>query len=72
MKLMKGSKFTKEWFEEGSRPTKQQLVEWIANEDIPGRLIGGEPYVDTRRFISQPQAGPYVGPKKTTVMDLLS
>ena len=73
MKLLKGSRFTKEFFDDGSRPTKQQLLEWIANEDIPGMVIGGEPFVDTNRFIAQPQSGPHVVAKgKTTVLDLLS
>lgn len=72
MKLLKGSKFTKEFFDPESRPTKAKLVEWISNEHIPGMVIGGEPYVDVCRFVGMPQSGEAAGDSKTTYLDLLT
>lgn len=48
--LVKGTKWAKETFELGSRPTKDTILRWLADEEIPGEIIAGEPYVDADRF----------------------
>ena len=73
-KLVKSHVWSKETFEEKSRPTKAMIVEWISEEKIPGRLIGTEPYVDADAFAlgaacSSEELGDQ---QKLTLADLLS
>lgn len=37
-------------FEEGSRPSKRQWCDLIESMAVPGKIIGGTPYVDAARF----------------------
>lgn len=48
--LIKATKWIKETFEDGSRPRKSTVIRWIEQEQVPGRIIDGEPYVDADRF----------------------
>ena len=56
MKLVKGSIWAKQTFEVGSRPTEQTMCRWIENNDIPGAIIAGKPYVDAPKFAISPTA----------------
>ena len=40
----------RETFEPGSRPRLADVVEWIKDGEVPGRIIAGMPYIDADRF----------------------
>ena len=40
----------RETFEPGSRPRLADVVAWIKDGEVPGRIIAGTPYVDADRF----------------------
>ncbi len=49
-KLVKATKWVKETFAEGSRPTLQEVGEWVEEEQIPGRIIGPNIFIEAERF----------------------
>lgn len=53
MKLIKARAWIREKFEDGSRPTVGQVAAWIKNNEIPGEILGGEPYVYADLFDTQ-------------------
>ena len=58
-KLVKGAKWADEQFELGSRPTRETIIRWIEADEVPGKIIDGEPYVDADRFaLSEPVKKP--------------
>jgi hypothetical protein len=50
MSLIKGTLWVKERFKLGSRPSKDAVIAWIESGEVPGVLLGGEPYVDAEQF----------------------
>lgn len=50
MSLVKGTRWAKERFSLGSRPSKEAVISWIESGEVPGVLLGGEPYVDAEQF----------------------
>lgn len=74
-KLMKGTIWAKQQFEVGSRPTRERMLDWILTDQIPGKILGGEPYVEAEQFqLSGPTNDPiiHMGKRKLTASDLLS
>ena len=45
MKLIKGGVWAKQTFEQGSRPGDAVICRWIVEQQVPGKIIGGKPYV---------------------------
>lgn len=56
--LIHARAWIRETFEPGSRPRLADVVEWIREGEIPGRIIGGIPYVDADRFAVADSAAP--------------
>jgi hypothetical protein len=48
--LMLASQFARQYFTEGSRPSRSTLARWIERGDLPGRRIGSNHYVDVAQF----------------------
>jgi len=48
--LVKGTKWAKEFFAEGSQPTKLKVWRWIDEELIPGKNFGDDPFVDADAY----------------------
>lgn len=44
-KLIKGSRWAKEQFEIGSRPSESTLMRWITEGEVCGEVIDSKPYV---------------------------
>ena len=58
MRLVKAGTWARDTFEAGSRPQRDTVVAWIQEGSVPGRIIGGYPYVDIEGFALQPVEGP--------------
>ena len=73
-KLVKSHVWSKETFEEKSRPTKAMIIAWISEDKIPGRIIGAEAYVDADAFsLRQNVASQYTDSSQVlTHVDLLA
>ena len=56
-KLVRGTAWAKEQFEKGSRPGKDKILQWIISEEVPGQILGGEPYVDADLFAIRDHTG---------------
>ena len=50
MRLVKAGTWARDTFEAGSRPQRDTVVAWIQEGSVPGRIIGGYPYVDIEGF----------------------
>ena len=68
--LVKATIWAKQTFESGSRPGRDTVIDWIRTGEVPGRLIGGQPYVDADRFVLN-QPTPQPDKKPLTGLDLL-
>ena len=49
--LMTITQYQRSYFAEGSRPSRNTVKAWIANDDIYGEKIGGMWYVDPERKV---------------------
>lgn len=49
-KLILATKWIKEAFEEGSRPSLKMVTQWVDNDEVPGRIIGNTTYVDADAY----------------------
>jgi len=71
--LVKAKIWAAEKFEKKSRPNKNKVYDWVDQKKIPGRLIGGEAFVDADAFeleIESTQSANDDG--KPTFVDLLN
>ena len=50
MRLVKAGSWAREYFAAGSRPKRDTVIIWIREGAVPGRIIGGYPYVDVEAF----------------------
>lgn len=64
MQLITHTKAGREFFASGCAPKRAQWCEWIANEVILGKIIGGRPYVDANWFAA---SGPVLTPLNKTI-----
>jgi len=48
--LVKATRWIRETFEMGSRPSLETVKEWIEAGEVPGRVINGSAYVDADAF----------------------
>lgn len=53
MKLVKGKLWAQQVFEHGSRPGPETICRWIVEEQVPGVVIDGRPYVYADLFAVQ-------------------
>lgn len=49
-KLVAAMQWIDETFEETSKPTHDEVEDWVKNECIPGRIIGNDVFVEAQRF----------------------
>jgi hypothetical protein len=53
--LVKATTWARETFRGGSIPSRDKIIKWIEQGEVPGRLIGGCPYIDENLFcVEQP------------------
>jgi len=72
-KLVKANLWAAEKFEKKSRPNVKRVCEWVDQKKIPGRLIGGEVFVDADAFeLEIESTQPANDDGKTTFVDLLN
>lgn len=48
--LVKATRWIRETFELGSRPSLATVKQWIEADEVPGRIINGAVYVDADAF----------------------
>lgn len=70
--LTKGRAWLRATFAPGSRPTLEQLAEWIASGEVPGVVIAGTPFVYADRFALQKTQPKQESQPTVTVATLLA
>lgn len=48
--LVKATRWIRDTFELGSRPSPDKVREWVESELVPGRVIGDIVYIDAEAF----------------------
>lgn len=48
--LITATKWIRETFEKGSRPSRAEVQEWVESGAVPGKVIADKTYVDADRF----------------------
>ncbi|MEM1113222.1 MAG: hypothetical protein AAGI11_15025 [Pseudomonadota bacterium] len=72
MKLVTHSVFAKRYFEQGSRPTKEQCIQHILDGTWEGRIAGSDVWIDENHFLSSVNHQPTATVRKASGMTLLT